>query len=122
MAASMKVFILILAGAFMWGSFSDDDVKMAPSRTQQIDTRYIEQYKMHTSIKSRILKLKKGDIARDMVAVTAGAVLVKAGISGFMHPYVDSIFIPIGVLIAGSGVYHCARVLHRLRANAESIK
>ena len=125
MATSMKVFILILAGAFMWGSFSDDDVKTASSRKQQIDTRYMIETNQWLariqSIKQQI-NSDKGDALRTEFAVYLSGLVVTTGVSELMYPYIDSIFLPIGVLIAVSGVYSCASVLHRLRANAESIK
>ena len=125
MIKSMKIFILILAVAFMWGSFSNSLEGTTPSITSQINESHGE-----------IDTISKAQIVREASSVILGTLLVGIGIgieieiglgSGeASEPGANGLgmgSLLVGMATGVPGAYHCYRIIRKLsKANPGVIK
>ena len=121
MIKSMKNFILILAVAFIWESFSNDLEDTTPSKTSQINENHGE-----------IDRISKAQIVREASSVISGALLVGIGAGigigagEVSEPVVMSIgmgSLVLGMAAGVPGAYHCYRIIRKLsKANPGFIK
>ena len=110
MTKSMRIFILLLVGFFMWGSFSNDNLEATPSNTPQ-----------------QINKSGSDDLVNNGLSLILGTLLTGVGLgigvgsetySGLAHLAVIT-----GMVTGIPGGYHCYRYIRELsKANPGSIK